>query len=127
MHKGELRDLYCSHFFVEQQPNSGLNQFIVEVYSLHTFGHTRPLELTWTSDQLVAKAATYTTNTIEHPFPRRRSNLRSEQSNGCRPTSYTARPLLSSSTDIIRAVSRIVCEGGKTCGNFGKAMRAEFR
>jgi hypothetical protein len=79
MHKGELRDLYYSHFFVEQQRNSGLNHFIVEVSSLHTFGHTRPLELTWTSDQLVAEAATYTTNTIEHPFPQRGSNPRYEQ------------------------------------------------
>jgi len=50
-----------------------------KVSSLHTSGHTRPLELTWTSDQLVAEAATYKTKAIEHPFPLRGSNPKSEQ------------------------------------------------
>jgi len=111
---------------VVQQPNLDLNHRIVDISSLHTFGHTRPVELTWTIDQLVAEAATYTTNTIEHPFPRRRSNPRSEQSNGCRPTPYTARPPLSSSTDIISVINTIICDGGRTRGNFGKAMQTEF-
>jgi len=32
------------------------------VSKLHTFRHTRAIGLLWTSDQLVGKAATYTTH-----------------------------------------------------------------
>jgi hypothetical protein len=40
--------------------NSSLGCLIVEVSRPHTIRHTNPVELLWTSDQLVAEADTYT-------------------------------------------------------------------
>ena len=51
-----------------QKPNSGLGRLIVDVSRSHTTTYT--IGLVWTSDQIVAKAATYTTHTTtrdEHP------------------------------------------------------------
>jgi hypothetical protein len=49
---------------VAQQPNSGLGHLIVEVSRSHTIRHTHTHQvgLLWTSDKLVAEAATYTTH-----------------------------------------------------------------
>jgi hypothetical protein len=49
---------------VAQHPKSGLGRFILEVTRSHTIRHThtRPVRLLWTSDQLVAEAATNTTH-----------------------------------------------------------------
>ena len=52
-------------FSVAQKPNFGLGRLIVEVSRSYTIRntHTRPVGLLWTSDQPVAEAATYTTQT----------------------------------------------------------------
>jgi len=47
-------------FFLAQHPISDLGRLLVELYRLHTIRHT-PVELFWTSDQLVTEAVTYTT------------------------------------------------------------------
>jgi hypothetical protein len=52
--------------------------------------------LIWTNDQLVAETSTWhhtTLTTDRHPYPRWDSNPQTQQANGCRPTSSTARPL----------------------------------
>jgi len=64
---------------VTQQPNSGLAEHIVEVSRTHTDTHARththPVGLLWTSNRLVAEAATCTTNTRdEHSCLQRDSN-----------------------------------------------------
>jgi hypothetical protein len=58
-----------SVFYVVQEPKSYLGRLIVEVSRpptiihtrAHARTHTRTVRLLWTSDQLVAEAATYTT------------------------------------------------------------------
>jgi hypothetical protein len=47
-------------FSVALQPKSGLGRLLFEVCRSHTIRHTYPAEFLWTSDQLVAEAATYT-------------------------------------------------------------------
>jgi hypothetical protein len=76
---------------VVHQPNSCLGRLIVEVSRSHTIRHThtQPKGFPWTSDQLVAKAATYTTHNkhnTQTSMPQRYSNPRSQESNGFRPT-----------------------------------------
>ena len=109
---------------MERQPNPVLNHFIVEDSSLLTIGHTCPVELAWTSDQLAAEAATYPTNTIENPFPRRDSNPRSEQSNGCTLTPYTA--IVLDKYYWCYQNNRVSCYGGRSGVKFGNAMHADF-
>jgi hypothetical protein len=62
-------------FFVAQRPKSGRGRLIFEVATSHTHTHThtqtRPVGLLWTSDQLVAEAATYTT----HNTHKRRTSM----------------------------------------------------
>jgi hypothetical protein len=51
-------------FSVEQQPNSGIGLFNIEVYRWHTITHTR------VRNHVVAEGATQTTNTKEEsPCP----------------------------------------------------------
>jgi hypothetical protein len=71
------RNIMAEFFFVTQKPNSGLGRLVFEVSILHIIRHThthaRTVGLLWTSDQLVAEAATRTTNTTdERPWPQRR-------------------------------------------------------
>jgi hypothetical protein len=47
---------------VALQPKSGLGRLFVEVSRSYIDTHTHPVGLLWTSDQLFAEAATYTTN-----------------------------------------------------------------
>jgi hypothetical protein len=82
-------------FFVTQEPNSGLSRLIVEVSRSHTIRHTQPVGFLWRSNQAVAEAATYTTQTNardENPCPQQDSNSRSQQPSGFRPTPETALP-----------------------------------
>ena len=69
---------YCS---VPQQPNSCLNRLTVDVSRSHIIRHTRTntVGLLWTSDQLVAVAATYATHN-------KRKRRRSMTSAGFEPT-----------------------------------------
>jgi len=53
---------------VTPQPNWSIGRVIVEVYRSHTIRKTHPIGLLWTSDQLVAVPATYTTHN-KHKFP----------------------------------------------------------
>ena len=56
-------------FYVAQRPTWGLGHFTLELSRLRTSRHTHSVELLWTSDQLVAKTSTYTTQeTITHVF-----------------------------------------------------------
>jgi len=74
-------------FFCGQKPNSGLGRLTVEISRSHTITYT--IGLVWTSDQIVAEAATHTTYTNtrdERPWPERDSNPQSKKSNGRRPT-----------------------------------------
>jgi hypothetical protein len=50
-------------FSVAQQPKSGIGNLTGEVprSQKHIHTHTHPVDLLWTSDKLVAAAATYTT------------------------------------------------------------------
>jgi hypothetical protein len=74
-------------FSVAQQPNSGLGRLVVKVSRSHTIRYTQPVGLPWTSDQLIAEAATYTTNTRDkHPCSEGVSNPQSHQSSGRQPT-----------------------------------------
>jgi len=80
-----------SFLSVTQQQNLGLHRLVSEVPRSHT--HT--VELLRTSDQHVAEAATYTTQTntrYEHPCHQRDSNLQSQWSTDRRSTPETARP-----------------------------------
>jgi len=70
---------------VEPQPYLGLGGLVGEVAVWHSVRHTHPVGLLWTSEQLVAEAATthHTTNTRdEHACPQREWNPRSQQSSG---------------------------------------------
>jgi hypothetical protein len=81
--------LFWVSFFVAQQSNSDLGRLIAEVSSSHTVrrAHTHRIGLLWKSDQHVAGADTYATNTRdEHPCPQRDSNSRVHQSSESRPT-----------------------------------------
>jgi len=79
--------LYTPYFFsVAQQHNLGQGCFIVAVSKSPTIRHTQPVWLIWTSDQLVAEAATYTTHKRDkHPCPQRDSKPQSQKSSGRRP------------------------------------------
>ena len=52
-------------FFVAQQPNSGLRCRIIELSRSHTIIHKHRVWVLWANDQLVAEAATYTTQKKE--------------------------------------------------------------
>jgi hypothetical protein len=95
--KNDQYHLYI--FSMPQQTNLSLGRLIVEVSRSHTIRHTHgrarththththTVGLLWTSDQPVAEAATYTTNTTdEHPCPQRDLSPRSQQYSGHRPT-----------------------------------------
>jgi len=56
----------------------------------HTHAHVRAVCLLWTSDQLVAEVATYTTD--EHHNPQRDSNPGTQHTGDRRPTPHTALP-----------------------------------
>jgi len=87
------------HFSVAQWPNSGLGRLIVKVSRSHTIRHTHTqlhtIGLLWISDQLVAEAATYSTQSInipdKYPFPQRDSNLLPQQTRGFRSMPYITR------------------------------------
>ena len=67
-----------------QQPTTGLGRVVVEFSRSPIFRNTPSVGLLSTSDQLVAEAAAYTTNTrAEHLCPQRDSNPRSQQRVGC--------------------------------------------
>ena len=76
-------------FFFNLWPNSPKWAQVATMLKFldHTHTHTYSVGLLCTSDQPVAEAATYTTNTRdEHPCPQRGSNPRYQQSSGLRPT-----------------------------------------
>ena len=86
----------CTHFFfTARHPLVDQGLLIFEDSRLpsdtpHSVG------LLWTSDQPDAETFTWQNTTLtrdRHPFPRRDSNPKSQQSRGCRPPSYTVRPL----------------------------------
>jgi hypothetical protein len=54
--------LLISTFFVVQQSKSGIGHLIVKVSRSHTTRQTHPVGHLWTSDQLVADTAAYTTH-----------------------------------------------------------------
>ena len=61
-----------------------------------THTHTHTVWLLWTSDQLIAQAYTYTTNTRkDHPCPQRDLNPQSQISSGLRPHSRRCAVFLS--------------------------------
>jgi len=65
-----------NHFvYVAQQPNWGVGRLIVDVSRSLTIRNTHQVGLLWTSDQLLAQAATYTSHNKHH----RDSNPRSQQ------------------------------------------------
>jgi hypothetical protein len=68
---------YCKIIFFSaaQQPKLGLGRLIVEVSRSHIIRHTHPVGLLWTSDQLDAEAATYTT----HNRHKRRTSMTPEE------------------------------------------------
>jgi len=78
---------------VRQQPNSGLDHLIFEVYRSHTIRHKQPVDIFRTSDQLVIQAATCTAQNTrgEHPCCQQNSYPRFQQSSGCWLTAWTAR------------------------------------
>jgi hypothetical protein len=73
-------------------PVAGFSLLVFEV----PWSHTTTVGLLWTSDQSVAETSTWqhiTITTDKYPCPRWDSNPQSQQTNGRRPTSQTARPL----------------------------------
>jgi hypothetical protein len=84
--------LCCTPSSVAQQPKSCPGRLTVKV----SRSHTHSIGLLWTSDQLIAEAATYktTTNTRdEHAYPQEGFEPATPQSSGIRLTPYTAWPL----------------------------------
>jgi hypothetical protein len=84
-------------FSVTQQTISGLGSLLVEVSISHTIRHTytqaRAIGLLFTNDQLVAEAATHTTNaTDENLWPQRNSNPQTQQSSRSRINLQNAQP-----------------------------------
>jgi len=106
-------------FSVPQQANSGLGRLVLRFLDhtqlerqadrharthTHTHIHTQQIEFLWSSDQLVAEAATYqhkTKTKDEHPYRQRDSKSWFQQSSGCRLTPWTARLLGSATTFFI--------------------------
>jgi hypothetical protein len=67
-------------FSVAQQPNSGPSRLTV-MFLHHTQLDTHPVVLLWTSDQLVAEAAIYTTHNKKEKNIHALSGIRT-----CKPT-----------------------------------------
>ena len=107
VHQDGLWRVFFPSSCMLQQPNSGLNPFIVEAYGSHTIththierthkhiiSHTHTVGLPCKRDQLVEEAATCTTQqyaTNKHPCSQGLSDSQSQQSDSCGPTPLRAR------------------------------------
>jgi hypothetical protein len=88
-----LHDSFVSFIRESDSGIPSANGALLLRFIYHTQIYTHPVGLIWTSDQLVADAANYTThNKHEHSFLQRDSNTRSQHSSCRRPTSSTAWP-----------------------------------